>query len=405
MRFVVLGGSASATPELADALGDWPGGVERRPELEVVLNSRSVDRLELVATEMRRRVEGLAGAPVTITAEVDRARALEGADIVLNAVRVGGLAARAFDESYPQAHGLPGEETMGPGGFANALRTVPATTRLWSDVGRAAPDALLINLTNPSGIVVSAAERQLGLRIVSVCDSPVVFCDAIAERLGIDADKVRSCYLGMNHLGWWVPEDSAELEATLDLVTGQERDAIRAQGAIGAPYVRYYVHPARILARQQAAGETRAQQLQRLEAELLAGYADGAAELPRRGAVWYGKAVLPLVDAWRNGSPRILTLGIRNDARIPGLPDDVVAEGPFRIERPGKVEALEVPALPPLAESMLRAHAAYETMAVAACAPDATRIDRVRALMANPMVPSHDVAAALLGDIVAGSPS
>ena len=49
MRLVVLGGSASATPELADALGRWPGGTERRPPLEIVLHGRTVERLEIVA--------------------------------------------------------------------------------------------------------------------------------------------------------------------------------------------------------------------------------------------------------------------------------------------------------------------------------------------------------------------
>lgn len=97
MRFVVLGGSASATPELADALAAWPGGVERRPPLQLVLHGRSRDRLAIVAEEMRRRVAPLAGAGVDVVAETDLAAALDGAEVVLNAVRVGGLTARVFD--------------------------------------------------------------------------------------------------------------------------------------------------------------------------------------------------------------------------------------------------------------------------------------------------------------------
>ena len=71
---------------------------------------------------MARRVSDIAGAPVGIHTDTELTTALEGADVVLNAVRVGGLAARVFDESYPQRHRCPGEETMGPGGLANALR-------------------------------------------------------------------------------------------------------------------------------------------------------------------------------------------------------------------------------------------------------------------------------------------
>jgi 6-phospho-beta-glucosidase len=404
MRFVIIGGSASATPELADALARWPGGIERRPRLELVLNARSSDRLEVVAGEMRRRVSGLPGAGVEIIAQADLEAALDGADVVLDAVRIGGLAARVFDESFPHPYGIPGEETMGPGGFANALRTVPAVLPHWAAVARLAPDALLVNLTNPSGIVVAAVERELGLRVISVCDSPVVFCDSIAERLGLPTGDVRCRYQGMNHMGWWTPAEEHQLEAAIDLVTGQEEAAIRAQAALGAPYVRYYVHPDRILKSQLEKGETRAQQLQRLEAELLAGYAEGKTDLPRRGAAWYGKAVLPLVDAWTNGSSEVLILGVRNDGRVKGLPHEVVTEGPFRVAKPGQVEALETPSLPTLPASMLAQHAAFEALTVEAVVPGGTRDARVRALMSNPMVPSYDVAAGLVEDIGSGSP-
>jgi 6-phospho-beta-glucosidase len=293
---------------------------------------------------------------------------------------------------------------MGPGGFANALRTVPALVDTWATALERAPDALHINLTNPSGIVVAAVERELGARLISVCDSPITFCDAIAERLGRPVEAVRARYQGTNHLGWWVPGSEAELEAAQDLAQGQEAGAVRAQGALGAPYVRYYVHPGRILAAQQAAAEARAQQLQRLEAELLSGYQRGDTDLPRRGAVWYGTAVLPLVDAWLHGSEEVLTLGLRNDGRLPGLPDAVVTEGPVRIPRPGRLEPLPVPDLPDLPAATLAAQAAYELLTVAAARPGATRDDRLRALMANPLVTSWDQADALLTAIEARSP-
>jgi 6-phospho-beta-glucosidase len=405
VRFVILGGSGSATPELGEALAAWPGGMERRPPLRLILVSRSADRLELIASEMRRRVADLPGAPVEVVAETDLERALDGADVVLNAVRVGGLTARAFDESFPRPHGIPGEETIGPGGFANALRTVPVVTRLWAQVAERAPQALAINLTNPSGIVVAAVERELGLRLFSVCDSPVTFCAAIAKRLDMPVETIRARYLGMNHMGWWVPRDGTELEATLDLANGQHPEAVRVQGAVGAPYVRYYVHPERILASQLTAGEVRAEQLQRLESELLSGYASGALDLPRRGAVWYGSAVLPLVDAWLNGSPEIITVGLRNDGRIRGLPDAAITERPVRIERPGELLPLEVPELPQLPAAMLVGHAAFEMLTVEATGASATRDDRIGALMSNPLVRSYDLAVSLVDDIESGSAS
>lgn len=405
MRMVILGGSASATPEMVDALADWPGGLERRPPLELILHGRSTERLELVASEVRRRAAPMTGPAIEVRTATDLSLALENADVVLNAVRIGGLAARVFDETYPQRHGCPGEETMGPGGLANALRTVPVVRRFWATVVEVAPSALHINLTNPSGIVVAALGAADGSPVFSVCDSPVVFCDAIADRLGVATSDVRSRYQGMNHLGWWMPDAPEELAAVLDLATGQDPEAVRVQGALPAPYVRYYMSPDQVFRTQQAATETRAQQLQRLEAELLEGYANESADLPRRGAVWYATAVLPLIDAWSNGSEDVLILGMRNEGRIAGLPDAAITEGPVRIPTPRTVETQALPPLPALPAQLLAEHAAYEELAVEATKPEASRDDRVRAMLANPMVASYDQAVSLVDDVESGSPS
>lgn len=403
MRLVVLGGSGSATPELVDAIAGWPGGVERRPPLTVVLQARSAEKLELVAAEARRRAAAIVdGAPMVVEAETDRLIALEGADAVVDAVRIGGLTARSFDETFPRAFGIPGEETMGPGGFANAVRTVPALRPAWEDVATVAPAALLVNLTNPSGIVVAAAEREFGLRVISMCDSPETHGAAIAGRLGRPVAEIRARYLGMNHCGWWVPETDGALAATADLATGQDREAVEAQGAVGAPYVRYYVHPDRILASQLAASETRAEQLQRLEQTLLAGYADGTGDLPRRGAAWYGSAVLPLLDAWWNGSTEPLIVGFRNDERLPDLPAAVTTEGPATFPSPGTMTPLPSPALPGLPAAILAAHAHYEALTVDALAAGAPRHLLVRALLANPLVTTWDQATGLVDALLAG---
>jgi 6-phospho-beta-glucosidase len=324
--------------------------------------------------------------------------------VILNQVRVGGLTARAFDESFPHDFGMPGEETIGPGGFANALRTVPALRPIWADVAAIAPAALVVNLTNPAGIVQQAAAAEWPIRIYSVCDSPVAFVGAIAARLGKRVAEVQRRYVGMNHLGWYVPESPDQLEELADLATGLGAEEVRIQQALPAPYVRYYVHPDRILESQRGR-ETRAQTLQRLEAELLSGYRDRpAADLPRRGAVWYRLAVLPLVDAWLHGSDDPVLAGAPNDGRLPGIPDPVVLELPHVAARPGEFVPLD-PILPTgIPASLLYQHGIYEALTVAAFRPDADPDARLRALAANPMVRSFDQARALLGRIEQSMP-
>jgi len=416
VKLVVLGGSGASTPELFESLEAWPGGADRRPELTVVLAGRSASKLELVAAACRARVTG-AGRAVRVEASTDRRRALEGADVVLNQVRVGGLPARAFDESFPWAYDLPGEETMGPGGFANALRTIPVVIEELADVTAIAPAALVVNLTNPAGMALAAALRTTSLNMVEVCDSPLTLLDAVAERLGRAVSQVGRRYVGMNHIGWYVPESPGEIDALADLAPGMDPAAVRLHEALPAPYVRYYVHPDRILAAQRGK-ETRAHQLQRLEASQLAAYAESpAGGAPRRGAAWYARAVVPFLDAWIHGSPDPMVLGVPNRGTVPGLPDDVVVEVPVAVSGGGVLQPLEIAPLPPLPAALLAAHAAFERLTVTALlearggeeadrvSPDEPADDSLlRALAANPMVCTFDQAAGLLEAIHAGSP-
>ncbi len=401
MRLVVLGGSGSSTPELFDALSDWPGGVARRPPLEVVLVGRSVDKLCVVANACRSRI-ATGGPRVEVATSTDRRAALQRADVVLNQVRVGGYAARAFDESFPWAFGLPGEETMGPGGFANARRTLPVLAGTWDDVAQVAPAALVVNLTNPAGIVQTAAHHSHpGLHIVSVCDSPMPMLAAIAERLARPLAQVRRRYVGMNHLGWYVPESTDELREIADLATGVEPEVVQLHEALPAPYVRYYVHPDRILATQQG-HETRAQALQKLEATLLAGYGTGTTGVARRGAVvWYRMAVVALIDGWLNGTDEPLLAGVRNNGRLRWLPDDAVLELSHDASRPATLVAVPSVALPPLPQAMLAAHAWYEVLTADGATHD-TEAARLRALLANPLVRGLDQAMGLLHAIEEG---
>jgi len=120
----VLGGSSVSTPQFAEALAGWAGRTERR--LDLVLVGRSEKKLETTTSACRRVLDQTAGGvAVAVRWSSSVERGLDGARVVLNQVRVGGLQARAFDERFPWELGLPGEETMGPGGFSNATRTLP----------------------------------------------------------------------------------------------------------------------------------------------------------------------------------------------------------------------------------------------------------------------------------------
>jgi 6-phospho-beta-glucosidase len=265
-----------------------------------------------------------------------------------------------------------------------------------------APDALVVNLTNPAGIVVAAARREFALRIVSVCDSPISLTAAIAERLDRVAARVRARYMGMNHVGWYVPETAEELPRLADLALGQDPDDLDSQGAIGAAYVRYYLHPDRMLA-GQIGQTTRAERLRDLEVDLLAAFAAGRQDGPRRGAAWYALGVVPLLDAWIHGTTEPLILGMPGTDPAARHGWGEVVELPVDIPLPGVLRPRMPVPLPSRPAALLAAHAEYERRTVDAILAGSRPRDLVLALAANPMVRDEGLAARLVETIRARS--
>ena len=120
-------------------------------------------------------LDGLAaehGTRLPFRATTDLVDAVEGADFVFSAIRVGQLEGRVIDEDVPLGLGVLGQETTGPGGICFALRTIPVMVRLAETIAQHAPNAWLINFTNPAGMVTEAVQQVLGDRAVGICDSP-----------------------------------------------------------------------------------------------------------------------------------------------------------------------------------------------------------------------------------------
>jgi 6-phospho-beta-glucosidase len=334
---------------------------------------------------------------------------LAGADYVLNQVRIGGLAARAHDETFPQALGIAGEETIGPGGFANALRTIPPVLEALRLVNEVAPQAVVLNLTNPAGIVQHAAGRYTDTRFISLCDSPMTLAEDVAKLVKLPREEVHIDYLGMNHLGWitGVHNEAGDLmDQALERIEqlpylGVDSTYIRATRAIPIPYVRYYLHPQRMLAQQQ--GKTpRARQLQELEKELLAAFEQAEAEddpsriLGRRGALWYSAIIIPVLDAMVNDRNSIWVVNIVNNDQVSWLPSETVIEVPVHINRRG-IHPLPIPedTLSEGLRALLYAQAAYEALAVPAIV-EQKRDLALQALVAHPLIRSIEQAEAVV---------
>jgi 6-phospho-beta-glucosidase len=413
-RVAVLGGSSVSTPQLAEGLARWAGR-EGRP-VELVLVGRSAERLRAVAAAGARAVAALeASPPVALRTSTSVEEGIQGADVVINQVRVGGLQARAFDERYPRDLEVPGEETMGPGGFANAWRTLPVVRELFELCRRVAPGALVINLTNPAGMVQQVAERVVGCpHVVTVCDSPVSLATSVARLAGVEGEGVDAGYVGMNHFGWLTSlrRDGRDLLAAalrdhseeVARQAGIDPGIVRWLGAAPNPYLRYVYQPGRQLALQRAKDLTRAEELLALETEALGVYGsddgDPAQVAARRRAPWYTLCVVPLVAARVEQRSIVLPVSTLNRGHLSFLPDDVAIEVTARVHWRGTPEPLTTGPLPPDSRALLVANATYERLTVDAVL-GGDREAAVRALAANPVVPSVDVAASAVAAIEA----
>ena len=121
---------------------------------------------------------------------------------MISCVRVGGMEARARDERLALECGFAGQETTGPAGCVMALRTVPVVLEQARVVERFAPDAWIINFTNPAGLISQAISSNSSARVVGICDTPAELFFRIALGLGAPLEDVECHYFGLNHLGW-----------------------------------------------------------------------------------------------------------------------------------------------------------------------------------------------------------
>src|SRR5690242_15904051 len=198
MKLAVVGAGSTYTPELVSGLMREQEKIGVR---ELVLHDIDAERREVVGGLAARMLDrqGFGGA---LSTTGDLESALDGADIVLIQIRVGGQAARLRDETIPAACGCVGQETTGAGGLGKAMRTVPVVLEIAERAReRASEAAWIIDFTNPVGIVTRAL-LDAGHRAIGLCNVAITFQRRIAAHLGVQPDRVRVDQVGLNHLTW-----------------------------------------------------------------------------------------------------------------------------------------------------------------------------------------------------------
>src|SRR5256714_14987746 len=158
------------------------------------------NRLDLAKRIAERLVE-LKGMRWKVQASTDRLDVLEGTDYVINSIEVAGLKNVRFDYDIPMRYGVDQciGDTIGPGGIFKALRTGPAWLDIVSDVTRMAPQAIILNYTNPMSILTLAAARTTSLPLIGLCHSVQGPSRRLADFLQHPYEELEWSCAGINH--------------------------------------------------------------------------------------------------------------------------------------------------------------------------------------------------------------
>lgn len=393
MIVTVLGGSACSTPWLVE----WLSQQRLETPLKIRLAGRTPYRLAAVARACSLLAQG---SPVRIEKfETDEwGIALSGADVVLIQVRVGGLEARHFDETFPQAYGVPGDEGLGPGGLAAAVRTWPELRELLSLIFTHAPQSLPILLTSPGNLLIRAAAREFaGWPLYGICELPFTTLERLCAACGARLAEVSFNYAGVNHLGWLYNVRRGDCDL-IDLYLSMRdvpfAELAREHSALPLKYARLHFEQAAVVREQQEG--VRSKELMTLRDRALLAFGCGGLDeirdaLTARPAPWYSAAIGPLIAATTGGGrhqPYFISMADR--------------EGEVRerscVFNDGHFTPLPMEEPPRLVNEFVNEFLAYERLAMTAVLePGEDRL--AQALAAHPWVRNSRDASGLASEI------
>ncbi|HEX6509804.1 MAG TPA: glycoside hydrolase [Chloroflexota bacterium] len=441
MKLTVIGGAGVRSPLLMPALARRQGAIDLR---QVVLVDRDEAKLEVMGPLCRYSAQR-AGGEFEVAWTADARDALPGSSAVITTIRPGAEAGRVADERIALEHGVLAQETTGAGGFAMALRTIPAVTEIARQMQELCPDAWLLNFTNPAGLVVQALVTSFpDLKIVGICDTPTSMRRQVAAAFGRTAPEISVRFFGLNHLSWMaeatvdgenlVPrllEDPA-LTSRLPELALFDRPLLQMLGMLPNEYLYFYYYRDRATANIGAAAETRGRQVQRLSGKLLRDLREiDPARRPE--AAWdrymryldsrhgtylamesgrdterdappekeeqgdegegYGGVAIDILATAAGGESE-LVVNVPNQGAIPGMSADDVVEVACRCDSAG-LHPLALDTVPEDELLLMQAVKRYERLTVEAVATH-SRERAVEALMVHPLVGSYTAAQSLV---------
>ena len=427
MKLTVLGAASPRFPLLLNSLLRR----ENLPIDRVCLYDLDRKKLSLLSRTLLPEILDRGGRRFDLSVAATIEEAFDGADYIFSSIRVGGQRRRALDETHAVELGEIGQETVGIGGFLSALRTIPVMLEHVELIQRHAPQATLINFTNPSGLVTQAVHSLSGFsKIVGICDAPQMVATYVAEIYDVDPEEVQILSYGLNHYGWVYSIQVQGMEV-LDALLDCQREAFFAKEpfyqdleeemlvtrSIPNEYLYYYTRRDRVLANQRNAPLSRAQVISRLDDELYQALDRGGADpirafneymdrrngsymmlesgksrsqpafslLEQENANGYDAIALDVLGIASGVLDKQMVLNIQNNGFDPSLLDEDVVEVSARRIGGRFLAQGSASALHPSSLKRIREMKEYERLVIRAVESRSDTM-AIRALEANPLI-------------------
>jgi alpha-galactosidase/6-phospho-beta-glucosidase family protein len=399
---------------------------------QLVLHDIDAEALALL-TRASERIVAQVGGDLQVTATLDRAEALQGADFVILCVAIGGLAAVRNDLEIPERYGIyqPVGDTVGPGGLARGLRHIPFAVQVAREMEQLCPNAWMLNLTNPMTTICRGMTRATGIHTIGLCHEVSGVSHRLADLLDAPVETITPEVAGINHLpvilrfdiggrsgmpmlrDWLVEHgpfarvDQVELNIVFDVFIDRLAIKLTLLEQLGVLFGAGDRHVAEFipdfLSDEHERGRRygvllttvdHREEMAHLRKAEVERFVSGQPQELQRST----EQLAPVMAALAGGPAGKFIVNVPNEGQIDNLPRDAVVECIAEVSSLG-VRPLAVGPLPHAAYAVLAPHVARQELIVEA-ALTGRREPALAALATDPMVHDPATAAPMLDELL-----
>lgn len=427
LTVTIVGAGSTRTPALIGSLINYK---ERFPLKKLILFDIDKNRINIQRDYIRLTMEKYY-PDVELIFTDDEEQAYRDMDYAFVQMRVGGFKMRSYDEKIPLKHGLIGQETCGPGGFAYGMRSIKPMIHMVNKIREHNKDAWILNYTNPAAIVGLALDMVFpnDKKILNICDQPYSMIKSFAKILEVDMYDIEPRYFGLNHFGWFTkllytptgedllpklkkyllehefkPFNAEQRDKSwLDTYKNVNRMLSHFPDYLPNTYLQYYFYSDELVkasspefTRADEAAQSREKKV--LELCALAKEQQSLDNIPLLIGEVHGNMMVEVAESIAFDLKKVFIVMGRNKGIISNLPDDAFIEVAGELSKNG-AELYPYGEIEIFYKGLLEGQYAYEKLTVESCLESSYK-KALEALTINRAVVNPDKAKAVLDDLM-----